>query len=126
MLNNGKITLECIDKEPCTSSMIITHLISYEKGVIASFEHCSESSLIYGDLINNLKQLLTDLFRTTSEVQKLFFNIIQKVTFDLTLKEDQDLVLTGKKKLLLYSINLIFKSAFYNNYILLFLYKLQF
>ncbi|XP_025422446.1 uncharacterized protein LOC112692105 [Sipha flava] len=94
MLNNGKIALECMEKGPCTSSIIVPDLISYEKGVIASFKHCSESNVIYGNFINNVKQLLTDLFKKTSAVQILFFNIIEKVTFDLTLKGDQDLLLS--------------------------------
>lgn len=105
MLNNGKTALECMEKGPCTSSIIVPDLISYEKGVIATFKHCSESNMIYGNLINSVKQLLTDLFKKTSAVQILFFNILEKVTFDLTLKGDQDLLLSGKKLCFFYYLN---------------------
>lgn len=100
MLKSVKSTLESMEKRPCTSSIIVTDLLSFEKDVIACFKHCSESNLIYGDLISNVKQLLTELFKTTSEAQKLFFNILEKCMFDLTLKEDQCLLISGKKNVL--------------------------
>lgn len=102
MLNNGKNALASIENKN-TSSIIMTDLISYEIGVIASFKHCSESNVIYGELITNFKKLLTELFKNTSEVQTLFFNILEKVKFDFTLDDDLNLLLNGKKYLLCYN-----------------------
>lgn len=95
MFDTGINALEYLKKEFCTSSFIITDLISYEKGVIESFKHCSKSNLLYGELIINVKELLTELFKKTSELQILFFNILEKVKFDFTLKEDLGLLLNG-------------------------------
>lgn len=96
MLSTGINTLEVVEKGCCRTSIIVTDLISYEIGVITSFKHCSESSLIYGDLITHVKDLLTTLFTKTSEVQKLFFNILEQVEFDFTLDGDINLLLDGK------------------------------
>lgn len=101
-MNIGKNALEPMENRTYISSIVMTDLILYEKGVIASFKHCSESSIIYGDLIVKVKQLLTELFKKTSELQTLWFNIFEKVEFDLTLKEDLSLMLNGKKYLLLF------------------------
>lgn len=101
MMNSGKSALECMEKDSSTSSIIVTDLISYEKGVIVSFEHCSESSLIYGDFITSVKQSLTEFFKKASEVQTLFFSILERVQFDLTLKGDLDLLLSGEKCIVL-------------------------
>lgn len=83
-----------------SSAIGVNDLISYEKGVIMSFKHCSESNLIYGEFIINVKQLLTELFKTTTEVQKLIFNNLEKVKFDISLKEDVSLLLKCKTNLL--------------------------
>lgn len=95
MLNTGKNTLECMEKASCTSSIIVTNLISHEKGVIESFKHCSDSSLIYGDLIGTVVPLLTDLFKITTDIQTLFFNIFEKVKFDFMKEIDLQLLLNG-------------------------------
>lgn len=95
MLNTGINALECMKKESCTTSFIVNDLISYEKGVNVSFKHCSESNLLYGELIINVKELLTELFKKTSEMQILLFNILEKVNFDFTLKGESDLLLNG-------------------------------
>lgn len=79
-----------------SSTMGVNDLISYEKGVTVSFKHCSESNFIYGELIIKVKQLLTELFKTTSEIQTLIFNNLEKVKFEVTLKEDQGLLLKCK------------------------------
>ncbi|XP_050062718.1 uncharacterized protein LOC114128039 [Aphis gossypii] len=93
ILNTEKNSMECIDGGSCTSSSIVTDLLSYEKDIIALFKHCSESNLIYGNLIMNIKQLLTELFKKASEIQILFFSIVEKVEFDFTLKKDLSLLL---------------------------------
>lgn len=103
MLNIGIDALECIKKMNCTTSYIVTYLISYEKGVILSFKHCSESNLIYEELIINVKELLTELFKKTSEMQILFFNIIENINFDFTLNGELDLLLNGNKYFLFYT-----------------------
>lgn len=107
MMNIGTNALESMDNKTCTSSIVVTDLILYEKGVIASFKHCSESSIIYGNLIVKVKQLLTELFKKTSELQTIWFNIFEKVEFELSLKEDQSLMLNGKTYLLFYINNII-------------------
>lgn len=96
ILNTEKNSMECIDEGSCTSSGIVTDLLSYEKDIIALFKHCSESNLIYGNLIMNVKQLLTELFKKASEIQILFFSIVEKVKFDFMLKKDLSLLLRGK------------------------------
>lgn len=101
MLTDGKNALEQVEKECCTSSIIVTNLISYEIGVTISFEHCSESNLIYGDLLNNVKELLTEMFKKTSEIQTLFFSILEKVNFDFNLDGDLSLLLDGNVFLIL-------------------------
>lgn len=103
MLNIGVDALEYMKKMNCTTSCIVTYLISYEKGVILSFKHCSESNLIYGELIINVKELLTELFKKTSEMQILFFNIIENINFDFTLNGELDLLLNGNKYFLFYT-----------------------
>lgn len=107
MMDIGKSALESMENISCISSIVVTDLILYEKGVIASFKHCSESSIIYGDLIVKVKQFLTELFKKTSEIQTLWFKIFEKVEFDLTLKEDLSLMLNGKKYLLFYINDII-------------------
>lgn len=107
ILNTGKNDLECIEKMSCASSSIVIGLISYEKGLIASFKHCSESNLIYGNLIMNVKQSLTELFKKASEIQILFFNILEKVKFDFSLKDDLSLLLKGKTYLLIHVDNIV-------------------
>lgn len=77
----------------------MTDLISYEIGVVASFKHCSESSVFYGDEFSNSKTFLTELFKKTSLVQVLFFSVLEKVKFDFTLDGDLNLLLDGKKYL---------------------------
>lgn len=79
-----------------SSTMCVNDLILYEKGVTVSFKHCSESNLIYGEFIFKVKQLLTELFKRTSEIQTLIFKSLEKVKFEVTLKEDQDLLLKCK------------------------------
>jgi len=101
ILNTGKNSLECIQDESCESSSIVRGFLSYEKGVIASFKHCSESNLIYGNFIMNVKELLTELFKKASEIQILFFSILEKVKFDFSLNEDLNLLLKGKKNIIL-------------------------
>jgi len=96
MLNTGKIALECMRKGSCTSSIVVSDLITYEKAVIALFKHCSESNRVYGSLIATVRQLLTDLFKKTSEMQALVFNILENVKFDFTLEKDLELLLTSK------------------------------
>lgn len=96
MLSVGINALELVEKGCCRSSIIVTNLISYEIGVITLFKHCLESSHIYGDLITHVKDLLTLLFTKTSDVQKLFFNILEQIEFDFTLDGDQNLLLDGK------------------------------
>ncbi|VVC44804.1 Hypothetical protein CINCED_3A023342 [Cinara cedri] len=76
-----------------SSTIGVNSLVSYEKGVIMAFKHCSESNLIYGEFIINIKQLLTELFKTTSELQKLILNYLEKIEFNVTLKEDVSLLL---------------------------------
>ncbi|XP_060859164.1 uncharacterized protein LOC132936451 [Metopolophium dirhodum] len=93
ILNTGKNSLECIQDRSCESSSIVSGFLSYEKGIIASFKHCSESSLIYGNLIMNVKKLLTELFKKASEIQILFFSILEKVKFDFSLNGDLSLLL---------------------------------
>jgi len=44
----------------------------------------------------NAKQLLTELFKKASEIQILFFSILEKVKFDLSLNGDLSLLLRGK------------------------------
>lgn len=102
MLNEGINVLEVVEKGCCRSSIIVTDLISYEIGVIESFKHCSESSLIYGDLITYVKDLLTSLFTKTSDVQKLFFNILEQVEFDFTLDGELNLLLDGNNIIFFY------------------------
>lgn len=104
MLNDGKNALECVEKECCPSSIIVTDLISYEIGVTMSFKHCSESNIIYGDSITSIKELLTEMFKKTSEVQTLFFNILEKVNFDFTIDGDLNLLLDGKNYSLHYML----------------------
>lgn len=101
-MNIGKNALEHLENRSCISSIIVTDLILYKKGVITSFKHCSESNIIYGNLIDKIKQLLTELFKKTSEIQSLWLKIFEKVEFDLTLKEDLNLMLSGKKYILLH------------------------
>lgn len=96
ILNTGKNSLECIQDGSCESSSIVSGFLSYEKGIIASFKHCSESNLIYGNLIMNVKELLTELFKKASEIQILFFSILEKVKFDFSLNGDLSLLLRGK------------------------------
>jgi len=88
--------MECIEKGSCTSSSIVSDLVLYEKDMIALFKHCSESNLIYGNLIMNVKQLLTELFKKASEIQILFFSISEKVKFDVSIPDDSSLLLRGK------------------------------
>lgn len=95
MLNTGKNTLECMERRSCTSSIIVSNLISHEKGIIESFKHCSDSNLIYGDLIITVVPLLTNLFKITTDMQTLFFNIFKKVEFDFMQEIDQQLLLIG-------------------------------
>lgn len=99
ILSIGKNDLECFEKQSCTSSSVVNNLISYEKGVIACFKHCSESSAIYGDLISIVQQELTELFQKTASIQTLFFSILETVKFDFTIKEDLELILNGEKNL---------------------------
>jgi len=96
MLNAGKIALEFMKNGSCTPSIVVSDLILYEKAVITLFKHCSESNRIYGSLIATVEQLLRDLFKKTSEIQALVFNILENVKFDFTLEEDLELLLTGK------------------------------
>ncbi|XP_025195637.1 uncharacterized protein LOC112594842 [Melanaphis sacchari] len=93
ILKTEKNSMECIEKGSCISNSIVNNLLAYEKNIIALFKHCSESNLIYGNLIMNVKQLLTELFKKASEIQLLFFGILEKVKFDLSLKEDLNLLL---------------------------------
>lgn len=96
MLNTWKTDLRCMETEICTSN-IVTDIIMYEKAVIASFTHCSESNLIYGNLRNNLKHLLTLMFKETSKLQILFFKILEKIEFDFTKDGDLNILINGKK-----------------------------
>ncbi|XP_060847782.1 uncharacterized protein LOC132927288 [Rhopalosiphum padi] len=93
ILNTRKNSMECIEKGSCTSSSIVSDLVLYEKDMIALFKHCSESNLIYGNLIMNVKQLLTELFKKASEIQILFFSISEKVKFDVSIPDDSSLLL---------------------------------
>ncbi|XP_022169454.1 uncharacterized protein LOC111033157 [Myzus persicae] len=93
ILSTGKNSLECIQDESCESSIIVSGFLSYEKCIIALFKHCSESNLIYGNLIMSVKEMLTELFKKTSEIQILFFSILEKVKFDFSLNGDLSLLL---------------------------------
>lgn len=96
MLNTWNTKLSCMETESCTSN-ITTDIIMYEKAVIASFKHCSQSNLIYGDLIINFQDLLIEIFKKTSELQMLFFKILDQIEFDFTKDGDLDLLINGKK-----------------------------
>lgn len=64
------------------TSRVADHLVSYEKGVVAVFEHCAESNRVYGDSIVTVQGPLTDLFRKASETQTLVFDILDTARFD--------------------------------------------
>lgn len=49
----------------------------------------------------NVKELLTELFKKASEIQILFFSILEKVNFDFSLNGDLSLLLKGKKNIIL-------------------------
>lgn len=107
ILSTGKNSLECIQDESCESSIIVSGFLSYEKCIIALFKHCSESNLIYGNLIMSVKEMLTELFKKTSEIQILFFSILEKVKFDFSLNGDLSLLLKGKGMVYLYLLLII-------------------
>lgn len=107
ILNTGKNSLECIQDGSCESSSIVSRFLSYEKCIIASFKHCSESNLIYDNLIMNVKELLTELFKKASEIQILFFSILEKVKFDLSLNGDLSLLLRGKIIILYWYLSVV-------------------
>lgn len=88
--------MEYLEKGTHITSSIVNELIIFQKGVILSFKHCSKSNIIYSDSIDSVKSLLIELFKNTSNIQTLVFNILEKVEFDFTLEEDLKLIINGK------------------------------
>lgn len=57
-----------------------------------AYEHCKNGEQLYGDYFCKVNDILTKLYKTAAELQKLFLNFLTKVQFNREIEEDIELL----------------------------------